>query len=661
MAPQRRKIAILGGGIGALTTAFELTARDGWQDRYEIDLYQLGFRLGGKGASGCNRKKNDRIEEHGLHIWMGFYRNAFSLIRRCYDELARPPGAPLASWRTAFTPHDFITWEESAAHWFGPFRRQSGEPGDPAPVPTPADYARWLAPRMALGWWHMAGRRGAADWARGLARDASMGAAWFGARALPRTLIGAFERRVERDDELRRLWVGVDLVAAILRGMLTDGVLRRGFDAIDGDDFRAWLGRHGARALTLDSALVRGLYDFVFAYERGDEARPSIGAGTVLRVMLRMLFDYRGAIFYRMNAGMGETVFAPLYQLLRRRGVRFHFFHRADRLRLSPDGAALDAIELGVQATPKSGEYQPLIDVAGLPCWPTEPLYDQLVEGDALAARAIDLESAWSGWPDAAARTLRRGADFDDVVLGIPLGALPPVAAELIAARAEWRNLVEHVRTVPTQAMQLWLKPDLPSLGWRAPAPILTGHAFPHSTWADFSHLLGREQWSQEREPPRSLAYFCGPLRDQPPARGDVEAPARADRAAKADGVAWLDRHAAQLWPRASQGNGAGFDWSLAVAPDEQTGRARADAQYFRANINPSDRYVQSLPGSSQHRLRADGSGVCNLWLAGDWVRTGLNLGCIEAAVMAGRQAARAIDGRPMEIPGERDLPEAHR
>ena len=38
--------------------------------------------------------------------------------------------------------------------------------------------------------------------------------------------------------------------------------------------------------------------------------------------------------------------------------------------------------QIGVQATIKGGgEYRPLYDVKGLPCWPSEPLYDQLVEG----------------------------------------------------------------------------------------------------------------------------------------------------------------------------------------------------------------------------------------------------------------------------------------
>ncbi len=54
MATQPQRIAILGGGVGAMTAAFWLSSGDNWQDRYQIDVYQMGWRLGGKGASGRN-------------------------------------------------------------------------------------------------------------------------------------------------------------------------------------------------------------------------------------------------------------------------------------------------------------------------------------------------------------------------------------------------------------------------------------------------------------------------------------------------------------------------------------------------------------------------------------------------------------------------------
>ena len=71
--PTPEKIAILGTGVAALTSAFYLTDQPNWQEKYDITVYQMGWRAGGKGASGCNAEYGERIEEHGLHIWFGFY------------------------------------------------------------------------------------------------------------------------------------------------------------------------------------------------------------------------------------------------------------------------------------------------------------------------------------------------------------------------------------------------------------------------------------------------------------------------------------------------------------------------------------------------------------------------------------------------------------
>ncbi|MFP6687254.1 MAG: FAD-dependent oxidoreductase, partial [Polyangiaceae bacterium] len=49
------------------------------------------------------------------------------------------------------------------------------------------------------------------------------------------------------------------------------------------------------------------------------------------------------------------------------------------------------------------------------------------------------------------------------------------------------------------------------------------------------------------------------------------------------------------------------------------------------------------VPGSSAFRLAADESGFRNLFLAGDWVKTSINAGCVEAAVLSGVAAARAL------------------
>jgi uncharacterized protein with NAD-binding domain and iron-sulfur cluster len=90
------------------------------------------------------------------------------------------------------------------------------------------------------------------------------------------------------------------------------------------------------------------------------------------------------------------------------------------------------------------------------------------------------------------------------------------------------------------------------------------------------------------------------------------------------------------------------FRWDLLCSEGDGAQQARLDSQFWTANVDPSDQYVQSLPGTGAYRLRADESGCANLFLAGDWINCGLNAGCIEAAVMAGMQAANALRGLPL-------------
>ncbi len=102
--------------------------------------------------------------------------------------------------------------------------------------------------------------------------------------------------------------------------------------------------------------------------------------------------------------------------------------------------------------------------------------------------------------------------------------------------------------------------------------------------------------------------------------------------------IAWLEDHAACIWPS--------FAWGQLYDDVGRSGPDRLDAQVLRANINPSERYVLSVPGSTRRRLRPDGSGCDNLFLAGDWTYTPYNAGCIEAAALSGIAAAGAVARR---------------
>jgi uncharacterized protein with NAD-binding domain and iron-sulfur cluster len=142
------EVAVIGGGCAAITAAFELT-RPEHQGKFHVTIYQLGWRLGGKGASG--RGPADRIEEHGLHIWMGFYENAFRILRECYAELNRDPHkCRIADWRDAFAPAPLVGVMDRSPRgewlpWLALFAPAEGLPGDPLTNHNPFTIAAYLA------------------------------------------------------------------------------------------------------------------------------------------------------------------------------------------------------------------------------------------------------------------------------------------------------------------------------------------------------------------------------------------------------------------------------------------------------------------------------------------------------------------------------------
>jgi uncharacterized protein with NAD-binding domain and iron-sulfur cluster len=688
---QAQKIAILGGGAASLAAAFYLTDQPGWRERYEVTVYQQGWRLGGKGASGRNARLGQRIEEHGLHIWFGFYANAFAMIRKVYDGIKRSPGTPLASWDEAFRPQDYIALAESVGQRWVPWQlvlpRRPGEPGTGSDPVAP-----WQMALEAVAWlrrWHSE-LRAAAPQVAGPDAGAPFDALLALAHALPadprdhtdrdKELLGRALQRAERklrepgavaagvDDKARRALISLNIGVTVFKGLLADDVFTRGFDMINDEDLRSWLARHGGdQALCVNSAPVMAMYSQLFAFEDGDALRPNIEAGTALRWMMRMSFAYRGSLMYRMQAGMGDAVFAPLYQLLAERGVRFEFFHRVEEL--APEGDGIGGIRMSVQATTKGGGYDPLVMVKGLPCWPSAPDFSQIDPAQAalMQEHGVDLESWWSDWPalyrqafgqPLPSRTLRRGVDFDHVVCGLPIDSLAAVAPRVVDASAALKAAVGKLRTVATQAYQVWLDRDVEGLGWSyrpgGQETILTNFSMPYDTWAPMSQVLPREEWPATAGP-ASVHYFCGAMaQDGYPPQLDAGYPARAAALAKAGAVEQLGHRIGALWPAAA----GGMPWEWLVDPANGVGAERFDRQYWRANVDPSERYVLSVVGSSAARPVSGGSGFANLYLAGDWLRTGLDSGCVEAAVMGGMQASRAICGYPESIEGDSDFQE---
>jgi uncharacterized protein with NAD-binding domain and iron-sulfur cluster len=671
------RIAILGGGMGGLAAALELS--DPKNPRpYEINVYQLGWRLGGKAASGRNQdaEKGKRVEEHGIHVLFGFYDNIFSILRRCYEEMQKQPFDPIE----VFAKQSGIALADqvlgSWGTWTYHFPEMPGCPGDEFAAPSKWDLMELMCGFIAdktnqYGLTQEAILAGQIR--KQIGQLAQRPAANTSAAAQPPVfpesqlepqlckLCGELESdAVKRTfgGRGRLLWLMVQFGARVLYGMVVDRLVTLPVTTINDRDFARWLESHGASRELLDSAVVRAFYDLVFAYPLGDTGqRGNLEAGTNLNIFLNAL-SYRGPLMWEPRAGTGDVIFAPLYRVLRQRGVKFLFFHRVTGLRLDSAGTRVQQVLISRQVQMANGrshsDYEPLEWLRPFWCWRSRPDYSQIVEGDELRARKIDLESFWTDWVDTGGPlTLEADHDFSRVIFAIPLGAVRFLCADLVAAKVPWRQLIDRVTTVQTQDLQLWFLVDLKALGWRHGKVVLGGYdCTPLDSWAPMDQLRDAECWPQGLV--NGISYLCGPLRGPAfaPHQGNRDYPRQQYSAVHNWSLDFLTRRTGPLWPLAS-GSG-GFDWQLLVASAGTNGPQRLDEQYLRPNIDPAERYVQSPAGSSIYRMRANGSGLSNLFLAGDWTCNGLNIGCIEAAAISGRQAARAISGFPEKIPREK-------
>lgn len=614
MAPEGRlRIAILGGGMGGLTAAWSLASEPDAEERYSITVYERSARLGGKGASGRDVQQSHRVLEHGLHVLMGFYHESFRLLRDVYQQVeGLHPGAILP-WEEALIPWDSVTMADPTAPgrwglWRLRLPANARRPGEGASAPAALTE---LVP-LALRWYESFRKRfyeafdlepiAPAIVPPDRLTPEDVGPLQVALRASLQALSEQLRPSVARlFDAGRRAWIAAWFAGANALGAL-DSVLFQGFDAIEDLDYRAWLGRYAPpwvpKRLTTESPPVDALYDLAFSHGR------TLGAGTTLRVVLRMLLDYEGHVAYKLNGGMGDVVFAPLLLALRDRGVAVRLRHEVVGIELDPDRDRVARIRMARGTDVVSGaelDFPACLRQKGLDLgvWLEQPT----------------LEAQPPDEPDP---VLVAGRDFDVAVLAIPVGAHlagPFAFAGALAQRnPAFGRMARGLATVPTQALHLWLDADLASLGWPHGPDMLISYTRPFNSWVDMSHVTRLECWPQ-RVP--TLAYFCDALPDadigsRPPqqvvdqnADDFIAGPLRA------------------LWPKLR--------------------RHAIRSRYTRANVEAWERYVLAEAGTAQFRLAPDGSGFHNLALAGDWVRTRYNAGCLEAAVLGGLGAADAI------------------
>ncbi|MCB1303686.1 MAG: NAD(P)-binding protein, partial [Leptospiraceae bacterium] len=544
---KKEKIAILGGGLGAMTAAFYLTSTEELRNKYQVTIYQMGWRLGGKGASGRDIRRGDRIEEHGLHMFMGFYENAFRLMRDAYGEWIKQPQNPFRSWTDAFKPVNLVTLQQevhgrSGKHWVTrklEFPELPGLPGDGINLPPLLllirdllGFLKSVFSHLESGWENSLSWEEEIDKALESIGDDLKDAFSVGEKQAARlkdpndernapegnrsthpildAIHGFIDRCFEKDEspdlgadlirgmqsrladlqpeegdgfeDLIFYWNLLDMGLALGLGLLVD-VLPYGADGynrINNQDFRRWLMKHGASEASAWSAGVRALYDLAFAFKGGtgkpDDA--SMPAGAAAKTMLNLGLAYKGAPLWTMEAGMGDAVFTPMYEILaRQRGVEFKFFHKLTGLALDDSGQSVARLDFDVQAEITADQYEPLYEVKGFPCWPSEPAWGQIKNGVELQKAGANFESYWQNHC-VRKITLQQGSDFDKVVMGLSIGAFP-IVCEALNQNDSWKKMVETTETVQTRAVQLWMKPDPKAMGWEGGTTAMTSYAEP--------------------------------------------------------------------------------------------------------------------------------------------------------------------------------------
>ena len=704
---RKLKVAVLGGGPAACTAALYLARQ---RDRYEVSLYTTGFRLGGKCQSWRNPAKAFRIEEHGLHAFLGFYHNAFTATQDAYLSAFPDDGVGEAMYRQAFhaEPYNGVMVHRKNVWTYCPTPNLATSAKAPSSRNLRGGHGLLLAMEGALAragdhldairhehpLLGMALHESEEKLEQATARLRSRTDTLDAQKAtLSSDLLGgltadllilirdAIALVVSLDKNISTyawfLWTGVDTLLTIVIGLLEEPV--KSINELDKYDFREWLRDHGLHEQGAERwAVIDQVYETLFAHQPPPSARPPcapidenvhadrLACGVATRWYLLEAFGNNGATSFRFTYSCAQTIMTPLYLALEKLGARVHFFHTVTGLELEGTGPdrRLTTVHLQRQAEVKAGPaaYQPLLtedlpnNPPNLRDWPMDPHYDQLVDGDWFKKNNIDFFDAWQTTNTRAKPVaLREGADFDLVVLGVPLGALPLIESPLTspkdpAADPAWRAMIDGIAVTQTMSFQLWFGTPAANL-LSKPRGLLTSYAQPEPSYGDFTPLIAYEDWPAPK--PQYCAYFtgasysgkpplppqCGP--DYPEKMQDawvdlVRTWLRDNYAAFYDGPATPQKFPAFL--------------NLLTAPGATTPDQRLDYQHIIADVQPSNLYVLSQPGATELRFGQAESGVKALLLTGDWTRTDMNCGCVEAATSSGMLAARAISNEPASI-----------
>ena len=317
------RVAVIGGGPSGCAAAYWL-ARSGVQ----VELFTAGFRLGGKCASSVDPNAHDRIVEHGLHAFVGFYDNAFRTVREVYSTAGIPIDGPLGQpFEGAFIPEKdpglMDLWNGHWRFFKSPQPPKGGIPGTIPLLPLPTWSAMASAVASALTWivtqgqsmlllstaavaafqsaiaslmtnTQLAALLSAFGLSPGLVAQPILtivgliagvlqilAVSWatLGALIWP-TILGLGVLLLEAMRAAFRvvlltigtfsgkawfLWTGIEVMLTAAIGLLKEGVTH--LDQLDDRELRAWLSGHGLHTSAYNAAALTHLHETLFSHD----------------------------------------------------------------------------------------------------------------------------------------------------------------------------------------------------------------------------------------------------------------------------------------------------------------------------------------------------------------------------------------------------------
>lgn len=443
----KKKISIIGGGIAGLTTAYELTQEEDWKQKYDITIYQMGWRCGGKATAGVG--ENGRIEEVGVHIFQGWYHNAFRMIREIYEEIKEndlAPDNPFKSWKDAFIPNpytfntEFDKKNETWNNWTMVFPNNKYQPGTKGNKSSFTSLSEGIGIilEILIGSPFQRTEKNKVPFrikilkklffSKQISKKEEKSEYFdFVNKILEKTFKGLeiiiiklatlkqkypaniflkFLMRFYRKSKtivqnncnrlgsdklkLRRFLLMIELGLVCVEGIYKDVYNNKSktydWHQINSYDFRKWLTKHGGSEELLEFSIVRFIYYGTFGNIYGGSGNIESGkiAADIGIKMITKISSYKGCFVWYLAAGTGGTFIAPLVLVLKSRGVKFNYFHKLKEVSYSKTNNIQNIkIDVQVDLKDKDLEYNPFIIQKGIHQWTSKPDYNQIDEEQA--------------------------------------------------------------------------------------------------------------------------------------------------------------------------------------------------------------------------------------------------------------------------------------